>query len=53
MNLGGIYQLDKDIDASSRMGVTRKMMTQVSKVIAAVLMILILLLVLFGFLIPA
>ena len=29
MNLGGIYQLNKDTDASSRMGVTRKMMTQV------------------------
>ena len=29
MNLGGNYQLDKDTDASSRMGVTRKMMTQV------------------------
>ena len=51
MNLGGIYQLDKDTDASFQDGSDKEDDDISVKVIAAVLMILILLLVLFWFLI--
>ena len=48
MNLGGIYQLDKDTDASFQDGSDKE---DDDTSVAAVLMILILLLVLFWFLI--